>query len=70
MDAFRQRFAPLLVFTCPCFDRIAVNGYLSMLSRPEHIVYCFRQVRGIAPITKEALKARTTDRELSGWHGC
>ncbi len=54
MEAFRQRFDPLLVFTCPCFDRIAVKGYLSMLSRPEHVVYRFRQVCGIARITKEA----------------
>ncbi|MGH8626553.1 MAG: hypothetical protein ACREYC_15220, partial [Gammaproteobacteria bacterium] len=31
-----------------CFDRIVVNGYLSGLSRPEQVVYFFRQVgRGV-----------------------
>ena len=46
-------------FVYHCFDRIVIQGYLPLLSRPEHIVYFFRDVQGIDPITPQALAKRT-----------
>ena len=48
-----------------CFDRIVIQGYLPLLTRPEHIVHFFRDVHGIYPITKQALAKRT--REYQQW---
>jgi len=59
METFNKLFARMLIFVYHCFDRVVINGYLSMLSRPEHVVYFFRQVVGIPCITKEALMQRT-----------
>ena len=61
MKLFRKLFGSLLLFTYHCFDRVVIHGYLSALSRPENVVYFFRTVGGISPITKEVLSARTTD---------
>lgn len=61
MDSFLQLFGTMIAFTYHCFDRIVIRGYLSMLSRPEHIVYFFREVLGIRCITKEVLARRTVD---------
>jgi hypothetical protein len=36
-----------------------INGYLSGLSRPENVVFFFRNVHGIPAITKEVLSQRT-----------
>jgi hypothetical protein len=44
-----------------CFDRIVIHGYLSGLSRPEQVVYFFRQVLGVPMVSKEVLSQRTTD---------
>src|SRR5207249_3139898 len=44
-----------------CFDRIVIQGYMPLLTRPEHIVHFFRDVHGIAPITKQVLAQRTTE---------
>jgi hypothetical protein len=44
-----------------CFDRIVVQGYPPLLTREEHIVHFFRDVQQIYPITKEALRKRTTE---------
>ena len=54
-------FAPMIVFVYHCFDRIVINGYLSILSRPENVVYFFHNIVGQPCITKEVLSARTTD---------
>ena len=54
-----QIFAPMIVFVYHCFDRIVINGYISMLSRPENVVYFFHNVLGQSCITKEALGSRT-----------
>jgi len=54
-----QIFAPMILFVYHCFDRIVINGYLSMLSRPESVVYFFRQIVGQPCITKEVLSMRT-----------
>jgi hypothetical protein len=60
MDTFSKLFGSLLAFVYHCFDRIVIQGYLPLLTREEHIVHFFRDVHGIYPITKEALRARTT----------
>lgn len=61
METFIRLFGRLIVFVYHCFDRIVINGYLSMLSRPENVVYFFRQVVGVPAITKEVLAQRTED---------
>src|SRR3970282_3016296 len=46
-------------------DRLVIQGYLPLLPRREHIVHSFRDVHGVAPITKEVLIQRTT--EYKAW---
>jgi hypothetical protein len=61
MEIFAKLFNSLLVFVYHCFDRIVIHGYLSGLSRPEHVVYFFRQVLKIPVVEKEVLSSRTND---------
>jgi hypothetical protein len=61
MERFTLLFADLLAFVYHCFDRIVIHGYLSGLSRPEQVVYFFRQVLGIPVVSKEILSQRTRD---------
>jgi hypothetical protein len=61
METFRKLFGSLLLFVYHCFDRIVVQGYLPLLTRPEHIVHFFRDVHDVYPITKEALAKRTQE---------
>jgi hypothetical protein len=61
MERFIQLFADLLSLVYHCFDRIVIHGYLSGLSRPEQVVYFFRQVLGIPVVSKEILSQRTDD---------
>src|SRR6266481_6233180 len=61
MERFIQLFADLLSLVYHCFDRIVIHGYLSGLSRPEQVVYFFRQVLGIPVVSKEILSQRTND---------
>jgi hypothetical protein len=61
MELFAKLFDSLLVFVYHCFDRIVIHGYLSGLSRPEQVVYFFRQVLGLPVVTKEVLSQRTND---------
>jgi len=61
MELFNKLFSRMLVFVYHCFDRVVINGYLSMLSRPENVVYFFRQVVGVPSVTKEVLKKRTDE---------
>src|SRR6202162_6190984 len=61
MDLFTQLFGGLLAFVYHCFDRIVIYGYLSGLSRPERVVYFFRQVVGVPVVGKEILSQRTAD---------
>lgn len=65
MELFAKLFSSLLVFVYHCFDRIVIHGYLSGLSRPEQVVYFFRDVIGAAVVDKAALSKRTT--EYRGW---
>ena len=59
MELFAKLFDSLLVFVYHCFDRIVIHGYLSGLSRPEQVVYFFRDVLGIPVVDKEVLSQRT-----------
>src|SRR6266851_4728289 len=61
MALFTKLFSDLLVFVYNCFDRIVIHGYLSGLSRPEQVVFFFRQVVGAPVVSKELLSQRTTD---------
>jgi hypothetical protein len=61
MDRFTQLFGQFVAFVYHCFDRIVIQGYLPLLTREEHIVHFFRDVHGIYPITKDALRQRTNE---------
>jgi len=61
MELFAQLFGSLLVLVYHCFDRIVIHGYLSGLSRPEQVVYFFRQVVGVATVEKDVLRRRTEE---------
>jgi len=61
MPTFHKRCASLLVFVDHGFERSVIPGYLPRLTRPEPILYFFRDVHGIYPITQPALRKRTQD---------
>jgi hypothetical protein len=61
METFYKLFGSLLAFVYHGFDRIVIQGYLPLLTRPEHIVHFFRDVHGVYPITKDALAKRTQE---------
>lgn len=61
MELFAKLFSSLLVFVYHCFDRLVIHGYLSGLSRPEQVVYFFRQVVGVPAVDKAVLSRRTND---------
>ncbi len=61
METFTKLFGSLLVFVYHCFDRIVIRGYLSGLSRPDQVVYFFRQVVGVPAVDKTILAQRTGD---------
>ncbi|MEP7304820.1 MAG: hypothetical protein ABJA98_04810 [Acidobacteriota bacterium] len=61
METFRTLFGSLLGFVYHCFDRIVIQGYLPLLTRPEHVVHFFRDVHGLYPLTKEMLAKRTQE---------
>src|SRR5271157_3751886 len=65
METFRSLFGKLLVLVYHCFDRIVIQGYLPLLSRGAHLVYLFRDVHGIYPITTAALSQRTN--QYTAW---
>ncbi len=64
METFMRLFGSMIVFLYHCFDRIVINGYLAILSRPESVVYFFKEILGQQCITKEVLSARTKDYNL------
>ena len=61
MELFTLLFGDLLAFVYHCFDRIVIYGYLSGLSRPAQVVHFFRDVVGVAAVSKEVLSQRTAD---------
>jgi hypothetical protein len=65
METFEKLFERFLVFVYHCFDRIVIQGYLPLLTRPEHVVHFFRDVHGQYPITPQVLARRTA--QYRGW---
>jgi hypothetical protein len=65
METFAKLFERFLVFVYHCFDRIVIQGYLPLLTRPEHVVHFFRDVHGQYPISPQVLAKRTL--EYRGW---
>jgi len=61
METFAKLFERFLVFIYHCFDRIVIQGYLPLLTRPAHIVHFFRDVQGLYPITPQVLARRTLE---------
>jgi hypothetical protein len=61
METFVKLFERFLGFVYHCFDRIVIQGYLPLLTRPEHIVHFFRDVHGQYPITPQVLAKRTNE---------
>jgi hypothetical protein len=61
METFHKLFGSLLLFVYHCFDRIVIQGYLPLLTRPEHVVHFFRDVHGVSPLTKDVLAKRTQE---------
>src|SRR6478672_1023505 len=59
MELFTKLFSDLLVLVYHCFDRIVIHGYLSGLSRPEQVVFFFRDVVGVPVVDKTVLSRRT-----------
>ena len=64
MEIVAKLFGKLLLFVYHCFDRIVINGYLSGLSRPEQVVYLFRQVVGVRVVDREVLSRRTNNYQI------
>jgi hypothetical protein len=44
METFAKLFGSLLAFVYHCFDRLVILGYIPLLTRPENLVYFFRNV--------------------------
>ena len=65
METFAKLFECFLVFVYHCFDRIVIQGYMPLLTRPEHVVHFFRDVHGQYPVTPKVLAKRTP--EYRGW---
>src|SRR4030095_1959964 len=63
METFAKLFERFLVFVYHCFDRIVIQGYLPLLTRPEHIVHFFRDLHGVYPITTDALAKPTQENQ-------
>ena len=61
METFAKPFERFLVFVYHCFDRIVLQGYIPLLTRPEHIVHFFRDVHRQYPITPQVLAKRTSE---------
>src|SRR6266851_8707421 len=61
METFHKLFGSLLGLVYHCFDRMVIQGYLPLLTPPEHIVHFFRDVHGVSPLTKDVLAKRTQE---------
>jgi hypothetical protein len=61
METFAKLFGSLLSFVYHCFDRLVILGHIPLLTRPENLVYFFRDVRHSGAITKEVLRKRTNE---------
>jgi hypothetical protein len=61
METFAMLFGSLLAFVYHCFDRIVILGHIPLLTRPENIVYFFRDLHQSRAVTKEVLRKRTDE---------
>jgi hypothetical protein len=61
METFAKLFGSLLAFVYHCFDRLVILGHIPLLTRPEKLVYFFRNVHHSGAITKEVLRKRTDE---------
>jgi len=61
METFAKLFGSLLALVYHCFDRLVILGHLPLLTRPENLVYFFRDVHHSGAITKEVLRKRTDE---------
>jgi hypothetical protein len=61
METFAKLFGSLLAFVYHCFDRLVILGYIPLLTRPENLVYFFRNVHHSGAITKQVLRKRTDE---------
>jgi hypothetical protein len=59
MELFTSCSATCWPLSIHCFDRIVIYGYFSGLSRPEQVVHFFRDVVGVATVSKGVLSERT-----------
>ena len=66
METFTKLFGSLLAFVYHCFDRIVIQGYIPLLTRPEHIVYFFRDVPASTPSPNRLWPSGPTSTS-SGW---
>ena len=64
MEKLVQLFDRSIRYVYHGFDRIVINGYLSSLSRPENLIFFFRNVKQLNTIDKQTLRQRT-DQYLS-----
>lgn len=74
MDRFSEVLGHRVQFTTTALDRLVLNGYLERLQRPEHLVYFFHDVAGVACIEPSVLASRTPAyrewvRHYTGTHG-
>ena len=61
MQRFLKLFGAWIQFFYLCFDRVVINGYWSLWTRENNVVYFFREVCGVSQITQEVLRKRTND---------
>jgi hypothetical protein len=62
--SLRPSLSNLLVFVYDCFDRVVIHGYLSGLSRPEQVLYFFRDP---GPRGRQQRGAQAAHRRLPEW---
>lgn len=73
METFRTLFGSLLGWVYHCFNRIVIQGYLPLLTRPEHLVHFFRDVHQIFGVRKHRRlrgKFQTMLEKLDHGHPC
>jgi hypothetical protein len=63
MQLFLKLFGRWLQLVYVCFDRVVIHGYLSFLMREENVVYFFREVGGVAKITREVFLVHRPSKE-------
>lgn len=56
MELFTKLLTRRRVFVYHCFDRLVIHGHLSALTRPEQVVYFFRNIGNSEQIADTANK--------------